>query len=89
MYKLSGKDTSANGLNNIRNEVTHMTKPTVPTPPIMNDGVVRPIFIGPMFAAKIEYLLQLRQIEDGPLSEQTIRSRIDKVCDSIEKDLGL
>ncbi|MDU4696404.1 MAG: hypothetical protein E6Y08_11350 [Paenibacillus sp.] len=68
-----------------------MQKPLVPAPPVLKDGVFPTFFDQKVFAAKVEYLSQLRQIEDGHrlLEEKTIRSRIDKVCDSIEKDLNL
>lgn len=68
-----------------------MQKPLVPAPPVLKDGVRQTFFDQKAFEAKIEYLSQLRQIEDGlrPLEEKTIRSRIDKVCNSIEKDLNI
>lgn len=68
-----------------------MQKPLVPAPPVLKDGVYPTFFDQKAFAAKVEYLSQLRQIEDGLrlIEENTIRARIDKVCDSIEKDLKL
>ncbi|WP_379136012.1 hypothetical protein [Paenibacillus sp. sgz500958] len=67
-----------------------LNKPTVAPPPKRIDGVSAVFLDSKVFAAKIEYLSQLRQIESKCLIESnTIQSRINGVCDSIEKDLNL
>ncbi|MEK5278626.1 hypothetical protein NSS82_10270 [Paenibacillus sp. FSL H7-0735] len=67
-----------------------MDKKTIAPPPKRIDGVSSVYFDSKTFAAKIEYLQQLRQTADNRgVFETSIHSRIDNVCDAIEKDLGI
>lgn len=66
-----------------------MNKQTVRTPPIKVEGVSSVIFDPKTFAAKIEYLQQLRQIDGKYILGTSVQQRIDNVCDCIEKDLGI